>query len=82
MLDNFHHHIDKKDLNNIRIEIFKELNKEKLFKKYYYEIFEDFLDKLVGNEIVMQKNINLSIQIPKDKSSVLPMHAKNDGIKI
>ena len=75
MLDAFHHHIDNKDLNNIRIEIFKELNKEKLFKKYYYEIFEDFLDKLVGNEIVMQKNINLSIQIPKDKSSVLPMHA-------
>lgn len=75
MLDTFHHHIDNKDLNNIRIEIFKELNKEKLFKKYYYEIFEDFLDKLVGNEIVMQKNINLSIQIPKDKSSVLPMHA-------
>ena len=30
---------------------------------------------IVGNELVMQTKINLSIQIPKDDSSLLPVHA-------
>ena len=30
---------------------------------------------VVGNEVVMQKNISLSIQMPKDDSSLLPVHA-------
>jgi len=29
----------------------------------------------VGNELVIQKRINLSIQLPKDSSSLLPLHA-------
>ena len=30
---------------------------------------------LVGNELSMQKSINLSIQMPNDKSSLLDLHA-------
>ena len=33
------------------------------------------LNKIIGNELVMQKNINLSIQLPKDESSLLPIHS-------
>ena len=33
------------------------------------------LEFLVGNELAMQKKINLSIQIPNDKDSMLPMHS-------
>ena len=29
----------------------------------------------MGNELVIQKRINLSIQLPKDSSSLLPLHA-------
>src|SRR5581483_5214546 len=32
------------------------------------------LHEIVGNELVMQRNINLSIQIPNDDSSLLPVH--------
>ena len=37
--------------------------------------FQKFLDMIVGNELVMQKSINLSIQLPNDDSSLLPIHA-------
>ena len=30
---------------------------------------------MVGNELAMQNNINLSIQFPDDVSSLLPLHA-------
>ena len=33
-------------------------------------------DILVGNELVMQNKINLSIQLPHDKSSILPIHSQ------
>ena len=36
---------------------------------------EESLFTLVGNELMMQKNINLSIQFPDDKSSLLPIHS-------
>ena len=33
------------------------------------------LDIIVGNELVMQKKINLSIQVPQDDSSLLALHS-------
>ena len=33
------------------------------------------LDVLVGNELSMQKSVNLSIQFPKDNSSLLALHS-------
>ena len=30
---------------------------------------------VVGNELAMQRNLNLSIQLPRDDSSILPLHA-------
>ena len=41
----------------------------------YYKIFKEYLEIIVGNELVMQNQLNLSVQMPKDQSSVLPMHA-------
>ena len=53
----------------------KNINKDKKFKQYFYEISKELLDPLLGNELVMQKRISLSIQFPKDKSSLLPIHS-------
>ena len=33
------------------------------------------LTNVVGNELAMQNNINLSIQIPNDETSLLPIHS-------
>ena len=30
------------------------------------------LENIIGNELAMQNNINLSIQLPEDESSLLP----------
>jgi len=75
LLDFFHNKINKKNLNSIRLDIIKDLNKNKKLKELYYFIAKPFLDILVGNELAMQTRINLSIQLPRDKSSLLPVHS-------
>ena len=75
LLDYFHNKIKKKNLNSIRLDIIKDLNQNKKLKKLYYLIAKPFLDTLVGNELAMQTKMNLSIQLPRDKSSLLPVHS-------
>tara|TARA_Y100001970_G_C14256369_1_gene875786 strand:+ start:3380 stop:4174 length:795 start_codon:yes stop_codon:yes gene_type:complete len=74
-LNEIHKHVSPKNLNNFRLEIINDINKSKSFKKHYYNVAYEYLNILVGNELVMQKSINLSIQMPNDKSSLLEMHA-------
>ena len=73
---NFYHKKSSiKDLNNNRLEIINKINKSKKFRNYFYLLFKDYLDIIVGNELVMQKRLSLSIQLPKDNSSLLPIHS-------
>tara|TARA_B100000242_G_C43046666_1_gene488638 strand:- start:1759 stop:2583 length:825 start_codon:yes stop_codon:yes gene_type:complete len=71
----FHKNINKKKLNEIRVSAINDINKKNGFRDLYYEAAKELLDDLVGNEVAMQKKINLSIQIPNDKKSILPMHS-------
>lgn len=75
IFNNFHKIIKLKDLNALRFNIYKKINTKKIFSKIYYEIAKEYLDQLVGNELSMQKKINLSIQMPKDKDSLLDLHS-------
>ena len=75
LLNNFHKKIKLKDLNNIRLKIINALNKDKEYRKHYFLTSKKILYELVGNELSMQNRINLSIQMPKDKSSLLPLHS-------
>ena len=54
--------------------LYKKNNDEK-FRVQYFEIAKNILFSIVGNELAMQNNINLSIQIPQDESSLLPLHS-------
>lgn len=74
-LNSFHQNFDKSKLNHKRLNIFKSLNKDQKLRKYYYNIFKDALSDIVGNELMMQKKINLNIQIPHDQNSLIDMHA-------
>tara|TARA_B100001093_G_scaffold252581_1_gene241735 strand:- start:424 stop:1218 length:795 start_codon:yes stop_codon:yes gene_type:complete len=74
-LNKIHKRVTVKELNNFRVNIMKNINNDKKFKQYFYEISKELLDPLLGNELVMQKRISLSIQFPKDKSSLLPIHS-------
>ena len=73
--DYAHNYINIKDLNEIRLLIIKDINKDSEIKKIFFSIFREFLYTIAGNELVMQKNINLSIQFPNDNSSLLPIHS-------
>lgn len=74
-LNFFHKLINKNQLNDIRLDIIKSANKDSLLKLNYYHLSKKYLDILVGNELAMQSNINLSIQLPRDNSSLLPVHS-------
>ena len=75
ILNNFHKFLTTKDLNSIRLKFIDKLNASLEFRKHYYLMAKPYLDILVGNELVMQNRINLSIQIPKDSSSLLALHS-------
>ena len=74
-LDNIHHHISSENLNEVRLKVFNDLNKFPSVRRTYYSLARETLNVLVGNELAMQKRINLSIQLPDDDSSLLPVHA-------
>jgi len=73
--DDLHKYLNHKKINDFRLELFRDINKQPWLMKEYYQIFKKHLDIIVGNELAMQNQVNLSLQMPKDSSSVLPMHA-------
>lgn len=74
-LNLLHKKVNYNDLNNFRLELIYYLNKDKAFKYNYFNLAREELYTLAGNELMMQKNINISIQFPGDKSSLLPIHS-------
>lgn len=75
ILNNVHKKINIKSLNSLRLKIINDVNNEKNLRKNYYQLSKRYLDILVGNELAMQLRVNLSIQFPNDKSSLLPLHS-------
>jgi sporadic carbohydrate cluster 2OG-Fe(II) oxygenase len=63
------------DLNSVRLAIFNAMNREPWFRPAYYRLARGVLATLVGNELAMQRRINLSIQLRGDESSLLPVHS-------
>jgi sporadic carbohydrate cluster 2OG-Fe(II) oxygenase len=75
LFNQIHKLVKIKDLNKFRLQVYNKINKNAHFKLHYYNLAKEYLDLLAGNELVMQSRINLSIQYPKDNSSLLPIHA-------
>ena len=73
-LENIHKTVTSEKLNNFRVKLFHKIN-EGQFYKDYYNISKKYLDIIVGNEVVSQKKVNLSIQLPGDENSLLPVHS-------
>jgi len=73
--NNLHKYVEIKDLNKIRLKLIQTMNKDLAFRNHFFNLAKDTLSNMVGNELAMQNNINLSIQFPNDVSSLLPLHA-------
>ncbi len=74
LFEKFHELVSKENINLIRLNLFKKINKNN-FNFKYYSLCSRFIEPLVGVENVIQKKVNLSIQLPNDNTSLLPVHA-------
>ena len=74
-LNNFHYHISHSSLNDERVRILSSLNNNEFASKLIYKYTKSLMKDLVGPDIVIQKNVGLSIQLPGDASSLLPIHS-------
>ena len=74
-LNRIHEKVDVQRLNDLRLAVIREMNEEPWTRLSYFNTARRALEILVGNELAMQLRINLSIQLPNDDSSLLPVHA-------
>lgn len=74
-LNAFHEHINIDDINDIRLKLAAKLNEESYASDVIFEHSKKYIKELLGPDVAIQKNVGLSIQIPKDKSSLLHIHS-------
>lgn len=73
-LNGIHGHLNPDNLNDARLAVFSGINRETWLRPAYYHLATNILQNLVGNELAMQRRINLSVQLPNDDRSLLAMH--------
>lgn len=74
-LNDTHKHVDTQKLNEFRLALIGAMKQETWLRAAYFAIGRRTLEIIAGNELVMQRNVNLSIQLPHDDSSLLPIHS-------
>lgn len=72
-IEKIHEKLDINELNDLRMNIFKDLNSSKKFKDAVFKSSEKYIEETVGSELCCS-DLNLSIQLPEDKKSLLEMH--------
>jgi sporadic carbohydrate cluster 2OG-Fe(II) oxygenase len=75
VLNQIHQSVSVAELNAFRLKIIRGVNSTEHFREMYFRVARPYLEALVGNELAMQLRVNLSIQLPGDSSSLLPVHA-------
>lgn len=74
-LDNIASIVTADRLNDLRVAVIGKLSSQPWVREAYFRVAQRTLENLVGNELVMQRNLSLSIQLPDDDSSLLPLHS-------
>lgn len=74
-LDSIAERVPVEKLNDFRLAVIRGLNAEPWVRPAYFRLMRGTLERIVGSEVAMQKRINVSIQLPNDDSSLLPVHA-------
>ena len=73
-LENLHKYISNKEINQLRVNVYKQLNQKKWFREAYFSLAKNSIKNIVGSELAMQNNINFSFQLPNDRNSQLSLH--------
>ena len=75
LLNEIHNIVTVKNLNDFRMALFSKLNQQSWLRPSYFKLGKDLIEKLVGNELAMQNQVNFSIQMPHDASSLIELHS-------
>lgn len=62
-------------LNGFRLGMIEGLNADALLRPALFKMARRHIEWSIGSEIAMQRTVNLSIQLPRDDSSLLPLHS-------
>ena len=68
------HYLNGSQLNDFRLQLIAKIARDQSNRSAIFSLSKLHLDWIVGNELAMQRNINLSLQLPGDSSSLLPLH--------
>lgn len=63
------------NINEVRMSSFRELNSISGWEHKYFRMAQSSIKDLLGPDLLIQRKLNLSIQMPGDESSQLGMHA-------
>ena len=75
-LHNLHAELSDKDINTVRMGFFKHINNSsKHFSLDFLSLAQDALFDVVGTELASNKMVNFSMQLPRDETSLLPIHS-------
>ena len=73
-LEEIHKYCEQDNINQIRINAFKVLNKINNWEKIIYKSIAPNINYILGLDLAIQTKLNLSIQMPNDSSSLLERH--------
>ncbi|HTX03631.1 MAG TPA: sporadic carbohydrate cluster 2OG-Fe(II) oxygenase [Candidatus Acidoferrales bacterium] len=74
-LDRIGEHVNASNLNYLRLAIIDALQATEWFRPTYFACGRRLLERIVGNELAMQRGLGFSLQLPGDETSVLPLHS-------
>lgn len=64
--EKFHEAVSISRINDVRIKMIQFINKQNSLKKDIYKSIQPFLDNSLGPDIIVQKDVNMAIQMPND----------------
>lgn len=73
-LNQVHKYVDLNDINSLRLRLFEDINNED-WKSILLHPCSETISLLLGPDLLIQNQLNLSIQMPYDKTSILPVHS-------
>jgi sporadic carbohydrate cluster 2OG-Fe(II) oxygenase len=74
-LDHVHQKVTADRVNDLRLHVIQGMNSQAWLRQAYFTTARRTIETIVGNELCMQRRVNLSVQLPGDESSVLASHA-------
>ena len=73
-LEEIHKKVSQENINELRIKAFRSINLIDDWKKKLLNLIKPNIYEILGLDLAIQKKLNLSIQMPGDKNSILEKH--------